>query len=398
VWNGRSHLPDCLDALLGQEPAGFEVLAVDNASTDGSSDLIESRYPEVRLIRTQRTLGFSGACNVGLQAAEGKVLVLLNQDTRVSDGWLDALVSACQEPRIGVVGCKALYPDRETVQHAGGQIEWPLGMAVHLGAGQPDAREWSLAGPVDYVSGVGMAFRRDVLDRVGMLDERFWPGYYEDADFCFRVRDAGYEVWYAPDACLIHDESTALSGTSALHVAVNRGRLLFVLKHLSPPRFLAEFVPAERAWLGPLVKCEFGQMMRRLYLETIPAAAMILAHRWKSQAAEVRQVLYALLRFYEDASEELASVEPVLREFEFRSAVPLVGPLFSRIRSLWYSVAARWAVRYLANQQQVVNRVCLRQIEELKATNTYTLHSLVSLSQELARVIRRLDSEQDSYE
>ena len=116
-----------------------------------------------------------------------------------------------------------------------------------MAAGEPDRGQWNVARPVDYVSGAAMAFRREVLDEVGLLDEGFWPGYYEDADFCFRVRDAGYEVWYTPDARLIHDESAALSGTRGLQVAFHRGRLRFVLKHLPPQRFLAEFVPAERA-------------------------------------------------------------------------------------------------------------------------------------------------------
>jgi GT2 family glycosyltransferase len=325
-------------------------------------------------------------------------LVLLNQDTLVLEGWLEGLMRACQGPRIGVVGCKALYPDRETIQHAGGRIEWPLGMSAHLGAGQPDAEEWNRAGPVDYVSGASMAFRRDVLDRVGLLDERFHPGYYEDADLCLRARDAGYEVWYTPDACLIHNESTALSGRPALHVAVNRGRLLFVLKHLPPSRFVAEFAPAERAWLLPLAGSEFAQVMRRLYLETIPVAAVILARRWRSEATEVRQVLHALLQLYQDAPEELPPVEPVLREFEFKSSVPLVGPLFAGLRSLWYSVAARWAVRHLEQQQQAVNRAYLRRIEQQEAANAHATHSLVSLSQELARVIQALDSGKRSHE
>jgi len=398
VWNGRSYLPACLDALLAQEPAGFEVIAVDNASTDGSGEVIEARYPSVRLIRNQDNLGFAGACNAGLRAAAGEVLILLNQDTRVSAGWLDTLVRVCQDPRMGVVGCKALYPDGETIQHGGGQIEWPLGRGSHIGAGQADGEEWNQAGPVDYVSGAAMAVRRDVLDKVGMLDERFWPGYYEDVDFCFRVRDAGYLVWYTPDAWLIHNESTALSGTQALLEALHRGRLLFVLKHLPPPRYLTEFVPAERAWLLPLDKSEVGKVMRHLYLETIPAAAAILAYRWKSPAATTRQVLNALLGLYERAFAEPIPVELALREFGFKSSVPVVGPLFARLRWAWFNVAARWAVRHLAQQQEVVNDAFQRRIAEQEAVNAFAVRSLVSLSQELACIIQQLDPEQSCHE
>jgi hypothetical protein len=243
-----------------------------------------------------------------------------------------------------------------------------------------------------------MAFRRDVLDKVGMLDERFWPGYFEDTDFCFRVRDAGYVVWYTPDARLIHYESTALSGTTELHVAFNRGRLLFVLKHLPPPRFVAEFVPAERDWLCQVAESEFRQVMRRLYLETVPSAAIILAHRWKSPAPEVRQVLHAIFKLYEDASPRPVPVELRAHEFEFRSSLPLVGPVLAWLRSTWYNVAARWAVRYLAQQQEAVNRAYLSRIAEQEAMDAHLVHSLVSLSQELARTIQQLDIGSDCYE
>jgi GT2 family glycosyltransferase len=382
---------------LAQEPAGFEVIAVDNASTDGSGGLIAADYPGVRLIRNQNNLGFSGGCNIGLQAAKGEVLVLLNQDTRVCEGWLEALVHVCQGPKVGVAGGKALYPDGKTIQHAGGRVEWPLGMGSHLGAGHLDTGEWNLARPVDYVTGAGMAFRRQVLDEVGLLDEGFWPGYYEDVDFCFRARDAGYEVWYTPTACLIHDESAGLSGTRALQVAFHRGRLRFVLKHLPPPRFLAEFVPAERALFLPLVREEMGQTLRRVYVEAVPAAVGVLARRTSLSATDVDDVLDALLHLYQDAAPGPVPVEPVLEELGFASSVPLVGPLIAGLRSLWYNVAARWAVRHVARQQTAINCHYRRRIEEQEALNVHTVRSLVALSHEVARLIRQLESEKDGH-
>jgi GT2 family glycosyltransferase len=386
-----------LDALVAQEPAGFEILAVDNASTDGSGDLITERYPGVQLIREESNLGFAGACNVGLRAAAGKVLVLLNQDTRVFEGWLDALARACREPAVGVAGCKALYPDGKTIQHAGGRLEWPLGMGSHEGCGEPDGDAWSVARPVDYVTGAAMAFRHQVWDELGPLDEGFWPGYYEDTDFCYRVRQAGYEVWYTPDACLIHDESTALGGSRELQVAFNRGRLRFVLKHLPPRRLLAEFVPAERA-LVAAAQGEVGQNLRRVYVEAIPMAAVLLARRWKASARVSDQVLAALLRLYQDTALGPVPVEPDLSEFVFESSVPFLGPTFTRVRSLWYSVAARWAVRHLTQQQQRLNRHYQRRIEEQDAVNTHAVRSLAALSQELSRLIQQVESEHEDHE
>jgi GT2 family glycosyltransferase len=398
VWNGRPYLRDCLDALLAQEFAEFEILAVDNASTDGSRDLIVTEYPSVLLIRNPGNLGFAGACNVGLRAAVGEVLVLLNQDTQVREGWLEALVRACQEPTVGVVGCKALYPDGKTIQHAGGRLEWPLGMGSHEGCGEPDGGAWSVPSPVDYVTGAAMAFRRQVLDELGPLDEGFWPGYYEDTDFCYRARQAGYKVWYTPEACLIHHESATLGGSRDLQVAFNRGRLRFVLKHLPPRRFLAEFVPAERALLASAARGEMAQNLRRVYVEAVPTAAVLLARRWKASLDATRQVLSALLELYQDAAPGPIPAEPNLSEFEFESRVPVFGPAIARLRALWYSVAARWAVRHLTQQQQALNRHYQYRIEEREAMSLHMVRSLAALSRELSCLIQRVESESENDE
>lgn len=133
VWNGRPYLDACLDALLAQEPPGFEIILVDNASTDGSADYVADHYSQVQLIRNRDNRGFAGACNIGLKAASGRIFVLLNQDTRVYPGWLSVLCGALSNSRIGVAGCKCLYPDGETIQHAGES-------SVASGVGQP---RWS---------------------------------------------------------------------------------------------------------------------------------------------------------------------------------------------------------------------------------------------------------------
>jgi GT2 family glycosyltransferase len=175
VWNGREYLPGCLDALLAQEYPDFEVIAVDNASVDGSAELIAEQYPQVRLIRSSRNLGFAGGCNAGLKVARGDVLVLLNQDTVVLPGWLLALVEALQQPEVGIVGCKILYPDGKTIQHAGGWIEWPLGLAHHYGHGELDQGQWDQLREVEYVTGAAMAFWGHVVKQIGGMDEGFWP-------------------------------------------------------------------------------------------------------------------------------------------------------------------------------------------------------------------------------
>ncbi|MFW6116368.1 MAG: glycosyltransferase family 2 protein [bacterium] len=376
VWNGREYLSDCLDALLAQDYPDFEIIAVDNASEDGSADFVEESYSTVRLIRNQGNLGFAGGCNVGLRAARGDMLALLNQDAVVRPGWLQVLAETLQDPGIGVVGCKILYADGQTIQHAGGWVEWPLGLAHHYGRHKPDGKQWSEPAAMEYVTGAAIAFRRDVLEEIGPLDEEFWPGYFEDADFCVRAREAGYEVRYEPEAEVLHRETTSLSIPEEISRAYQRGRLRFLLKHMPPGCFLREFVPAERRYQGPAIRGHESVAVRLAYLEAIPAAARLLPERWQADDRTVSQVIAALEDLRQrawqedwerveesavigselaDRGSEVGSVSP-LQEFEFQSAVPVVGPLIARLRSLWYSVAARWAIGDLIEQQEAINR------------------------------------------
>jgi GT2 family glycosyltransferase len=398
VWNGRPYLVACMEALLAQVPGAFrfgegrvEVLCVDNASSDGSADFIEEHYPQARLIRNPVNRGFAGACNVGIEAASGATIALLNQDTRVRPGWLAALSDALTDARVGVVGCKALYPDGETIQHAGGRIQWPVAMAEHYGAGERDAGQWDTPREVDYVTGAAMAFRRDVLEAVGQgpLDEGFWPGYYEDVDLCYRVRAAGYEVWYIPSAVLIHEESPSLGGTARLSALFHQGRLRFVLKHLPPESFVRDFVPAERSTSLTDAQGELALALRTAYLGAMPLVGSLYARRWQADVEAVSAVLEALQQLYLHPVQdpEDAPIEPALDEFEFRSSTPILGPLIVRLRSLWYGAAARWAVRHLARQQEAVNR----QLEVIRvrqdALNRSFVRSIVSLSQDLATLV-----------
>ncbi len=401
VWNGRAFLGDCLDALLAQQGVPFEVIAVDDRSPDDSAVFIARHYPQVRLLRNEYNMGFAGACNVGMRAARGEILVLLNQDTVVRPGWLAAMVRAFEGERVGVVGCKILYPDGETIQHAGGWIEWPLGLAYHYGHHERDDGRWDEPRQVDFVTGASMAVRRAVLETIGMLDEGFWPGYYEDVDFCLRVQRAGYEVWYIPDAVLIHRESASRPDSRRRWEAYHRGRLRLVLKYLPPERFLTQFAQAE-ARHQPAVVAEVGcRPLCRAYLETIVRVPPVLRQHWRAEGGTIKEIVRALQRLHlaaweaewrvveervtaemeafvaramaeadevvarasvgEDAGEAAAfpsvAVDvPPLTEWAFDSDTPLVGTLLARIREGWYSVAARWAVRHLMQQQDAINR------------------------------------------
>ena len=382
-WNGMEYLEGCLNAVLAQEYPDCEIMVVDNSSSDGSADFVEQRYPQVRLIRNEYNLGFAGGCNVGLRAATGDMLVLLNQDTRVCAGWLRALGEALEDPRIGVAGCKILYPDGETVQHAGGWIEWPLGSAHHFGCGEQDSDMWDEPRQVEYVTGAAMALRRDVLETVGYLDEAFWPGYFEDADFCIRAEKAGFEVWLAPEAVLTHVESASHTDTAAMWEAHHRGRMRFVLKHTPPDELVTRFVPAEEDQQRLLLGALGARPLRIAYLDAMCRAPLVLSRYWQAEEETIKDVVRSFEHLYaavverqrtgsgrtgeatdppapahgcDDTDPADAGVDPRLEDFEFRSDTPLVGPLVAWCRSRWYAIAAKWGVRHLAEQQEAINR------------------------------------------
>jgi GT2 family glycosyltransferase len=437
MWNGQAYIEACLTALLAQEYTPTEIIVVDNASTDESARVVAEKFPQVRLLCHRHNLGFAGGCNTGLKAAKGEVLVLLNQDTCVSPGWLRALCDALQAEKIGVVGSKIYYPDGETLQHAGARLEWPLGLAKHDGQGEKDTGAWDTPRPVEFVTGAALAFRRDLLARIGYLDELFWPGYFEDADFCLRAREAGTEVWYIPQATLIHAESSSFDNQELKSKTYQRGRLRFILKHMPPARFLAEFVPAEIAAQPAAIRGYESQALRLAYLEAIPAAAPILRQRWQADPATIHEVTAALGRLHrlawaedwEKSKEPMAGIPPIrdftpeqvppdavpiaplpapLEDYKFESNAPLIGPLLVYLRSQWFNVAARWAfhqlllhfnklnelVNTLQNQQAKMNwrqeTINLQQ-EQLNQHYIHTLERrLMELAEENALLARQV--------
>lgn len=417
VWNGRALLEDCLQALVRQRTsAGHppEVIAVDNASADGSADYIATRFPQVRLIRNSYNQGFAGGCNRGLEAASGAVLILLNQDTVVQPGWLAALSDAVAEPAVGIAGSKLLYPDGKTIQHAGAWVEWPVGLAHHFGYGEPDDGKWDAPRGVECVTGAAMAFRRSVVERIGMLDEGFWPGYFEDTDFCLRARAAGLDVWYSPHAVALHQESTTVTNQAERSYHYHCGRLRLLLKHLSPRRWIDEFVPAESAYLAACVRGQNSFALQLAYSALRLAAPAILIEHWQADAGTVEEVLRRFDGFYRHAIREVDGMQsqhiaaighgwpaagaapapvppfvPPLSEIRFTSNIRWIGPFIGALRRLWYNVAARWGDHLLRTQQDAINEEYAGELDRLRQQLT----QLIELNARLAAEVARLRSQ-----
>jgi GT2 family glycosyltransferase len=408
VWNGIGYLETCLDTVLAQDYADFEVIVVDNGSTDGSPDLVAERFPQVRLVRNQRNLGFAAGNNVGLRAAGGDLLVLLNQDTQVHAGWLAALARVFADPAIGIAGCKLLYPDG-TIQHAGGTLYGPRGESAHVGRHAPDDGRFDQVADVDCVTAAALAISRAALEQIGPLDEGFAPAYYEDTDWCYRARAAGFRVVYQPQAVVTHHESTATGALGhARKFALNQGRLRFLFKHWPLERLLNEFGPAELAWVAGMDRCEELMAARRTYLNTLLALSGILDFR-QSSPAEADALVGLLIDLRAAAmiglaSPALSSSEgtltlpdhtqayllhslqemQMLQEQPFTSQVPVLGGLIVAIRNLWNSVAAKWYVRPLIQQQSSFNAQVVRYLEGQSRDVAENIRELTALAEHLA--------------
>lgn len=206
-WNGKELLQKCLSSLfVNTASSGCKVVVVDNASTDGSVEMLREKFPQVEIIRNSENAGFSKANNQAIRFAlqnGAKHIFLLNNDVEITNPrWLDDLSDVLEsDPKIGIVGCKLLYPDG-TIQHAGGIIK--LRVPYHRGDGEKDTGQYDKVEFVDYVTGAVLLIKSGVIRRIGFLDEGFSPLYYEDTDWCVRARLYGYKVAYTPKPTLIH--------------------------------------------------------------------------------------------------------------------------------------------------------------------------------------------------
>lgn len=280
TWNGTRWLADCLRALEQECTAADEIIVIDNGSTDGTPDNVAREFPRVHLVRLDRNYGFAGGVNRGLQLARGDILVLVNQDVIVQEGCLSQLRARLCASGPAIAGCKLYYPDGRTIQHAGGILRMPRAEPDHYGYRQIDDGRWNMVTEVDYVTGAVFAFDRAVLQAIGLFDEDFFPAYYEEGDYCFRARAAGFPIIYEPGAVAIHHETQSTDPHSAAYFqAMQHGRLRFVLKHCTAAQFCDEFVPAELQWLSEVRSRGHRGLLLHAYLHAMLAVPLLYAVR-----------------------------------------------------------------------------------------------------------------------
>ena len=231
-YNGKDILEDCIIAILNSNYPRIEVIVVDNGSADGSHMIVKKYEPRVKLIRSLRNIGYSAGNNLGIQIAKGKYIFLVNNDAIIHPDCIYELVKvASSDTRIGVLGCKVYYKGTRIIQHAGGKLNLSATYLPHIGVFEEDRGQYDEISDVDYVSGVAMMIRREVMDKIGLLDE-FYFAYWEDVDYCFRARKAGFRVVYVPNAIIEHHEGFSWKKKPLLQrFLFQRNRLLFILKN-----------------------------------------------------------------------------------------------------------------------------------------------------------------------
>ncbi|MFA4992047.1 MAG: glycosyltransferase family 2 protein [Candidatus Omnitrophota bacterium] len=213
-YGRKDLLRECLDSARAQSLRDMEMIVVDNASVDGSAEMVMARYPEVRLIRNTRNSLFCEAQNQGIEASRGDFILCLNSDCALDKDYLkDAAAAFGIDEKIGMVSGKILRPDKKTIDSTGLFLGRDR-KAVERGYGKEDRGQYDAPGYVFGVSGACAFFRRaaltDVKDRYGYFDRRFGM-YYEDLDLCWRARKRGWRAYYEPKALAYH----ARSGASA---------------------------------------------------------------------------------------------------------------------------------------------------------------------------------------
>jgi GT2 family glycosyltransferase len=245
-------LRDCLRSLLANPPAArMSIHVVDNASRDGTAEMVRREFPDVTLTENSENLGFSAANNIAIRTGAAPYVLVLNPDTRVGGEVIDALVEQMERrPEIGISGPRLEQEDGSFDHAAARSFPTPLSALGHFtGIGRRESASGRLAeyrapesraGPVDAVNGAFMLIRRATLEEVGLFDDGYWM-YMEDLDLCYRFAQAGYTTWYEPSVSAVHVKA----GTSGKH----RNLRLTYAFHYGMYRFYRRHYAADRSRL-----------------------------------------------------------------------------------------------------------------------------------------------------
>jgi len=268
--DGRDYLAACLEAIRQHHPSGLEseVLVLDNASTDGSAGMVRERFPEATLITLDAKQGKAANDSVLLERAGGKYCLLLNEDSEIREGTVEALVGALEaDPAVGAAGARLFDGDGDPYACAWRfpGVRTALVGAVFLHRRFTVQSDTEDTTEVDWVQSSAMLVRREAARQIGYLDPDFFV-YYDECDFCLRLSEAGWKVVFVPSATAVHHDQLATDLSAGLPriVEFHRNRDLYMRKHHSKPAALA--VRVLTAWTYAL------RSVAALFIPSAPAA------------------------------------------------------------------------------------------------------------------------------
>lgn len=242
-WNGKKWLTGCLTALAAQTFTDFEIILVDDGSSDGSAAWVRAHFPTVTVIEQAEHLGFAGANNLGIRQATGQYIVTLNNDTHPEPTWLGALIAGVDAPDVGTVAALTLVWDTPTlVDSAGIAVDW-AGFGWNRGWRESVAAHET---PLDIFGPCAAAalYRKSMLDDIGLFDEDYYT-YYEDVDLAWRAQRAGWQCRYVPTARVLHHHSATGGRASPRKIyLLSRNKLWTLVKNYRALDFL---------WAWPLI-------------------------------------------------------------------------------------------------------------------------------------------------
>ncbi|WP_417462990.1 glycosyltransferase family 2 protein [Kordiimonas sp.] len=245
-WNTRALLSDCIRSIQRETSISYEVIVIDNFSSDGSVEWLRDKFPDVYVIENNENKGFASANNQGIEIARGNHVLLLNPDTVILENAIDRMVSwLSDKPDVGCVGCQ-VWETEADIQITCFADPRPINLAiVTFGLmrladwfpvlGRPWYRNWDRCSErdVDVVSGMFMLVPRPVLECVGPLDSSFFV-YAEEADWCRRIRKAGWRCVFTPEARILHLDGGSKSTAqikSRMYVQMQKSHLIYARKH-----------------------------------------------------------------------------------------------------------------------------------------------------------------------
>ncbi len=364
-YNGAVFLESCISALQQSTVPPGEIIVVDNNSTDDS--LLElNGFPRVVVVPLPVNRGFAGGANAGLEITETTVALILNPDVEVEPEFGDKLVQAFEiNSRLGAAGALLVYPDLETIQHAGGIVEHPLMETRHRGYGEPVSDQYLLDRSIDFVTGAAMGLRVEAVSQVGSFDELFTPVYYEDVDLCARLIEANWQVRYLPQLRATHVEGVTLSQSIDYYKYLHQNRLRFALKHLPEATWNREFVPAEFERL----RHRLFEEHKRNWPELTGAGAIDALLRKQPWAAGWPTESLLKSELLQDRSDAIAWLSELsdIQEVRQYSRIPVLG---------WLQRTMHRSMDPVIERQQSFNRAIL---ESLKSSDQLHREQLAAL-------------------